>query len=179
MLGLKQFSTPHFIIPDTPATERPLHKMKDFLSFLNSLQWKVKEKQAKEEEDDEPLSHTESMDAGDMDSLTKGLDWSLGNPFTGKKLGNDGIEDMSISELRDKANDSLVHGGAINFGTPLEYDESVYTPKVRTQPLSKEDEEMAENFGKTIDDLWYNAVRKGKSDAYWNGAPFMTPEGRL
>lgn len=177
MLGLKQFHAPQFAIPGVPANERPLHKVKDFLSFLNSIQWKVKDEQA--EEDDEPLSHTESMDARNMDSLTKGLDWSLGNPFTGKKLGNDGIEDMTTSELRNKANDSLVHGGALNFGAPLEYDESVYTPKVRTQPLSKEDEEMAENFGKSIDQLWADAVKKGRNDAYWNSAPFMTPEGRL
>ena len=119
------------------------------------------------------------MDSGNIDSLTKGLDWSIGNPFTGKKLGSEGIEDMTTDELRNKANESLVHGGALNFGSPLEYDESVYTPKERTNPLSDEDKEIAENFGKTIDDLWYNAVRKGRSDAYWDKAPFMTLEGRL
>ena len=138
MLGLKQFSTPQFMVPVAPANERPLHKMKDFMSFLNSLQWKADDEAA---EDTEPEPQTGKMDSGNIDSLTKGLDWSIGNP--------------------------------------LEYDESVYTPKERTNPLSDEDKEIAENFGKTIDDLWYNAVRKGRSDAYWDKAPFMTPEGRL
>ncbi len=41
MLGLKQFSAPQFYIPQMPQTERPLHKAKDFMSFLNSLQWKA------------------------------------------------------------------------------------------------------------------------------------------
>ena len=176
MLGLKQFSTPQFMVPVAPANERPLHKMKDFMSFLNSLQWKADDEAA---EDTEPEPQTGKMDSGNIDSLTKGLDWSIGNPFTGKKLGSEGIEDMTTDELRNKANESLVHGGALNFGSPLEYDESVYTPKERTNPLSDEDKEIAENFGKTIDDLWYNAVRKGKGDAYWDKAPFMTLEGRL
>lgn len=176
MLGLKQFGTPQFMVPVAPANERPLHKMKDFMSFLNSLQWKADDETV---EDTEPEPQTGKMDSGNIDSLTKGLDWSIGNPFTGKKLGSEGIEDMTTDELRNKANESLVHGGALNFGSPLEYDKSVYTPKVRTSPLSDEDKEIAENFGKSIDDIWYNAVRKGRSDAYWDKAPFMTPEGRL
>ena len=41
MLGLKQFSAPQFYVPQLPQTERPLHKAKDMMSFLNSLQWKA------------------------------------------------------------------------------------------------------------------------------------------
>lgn len=167
MLGLKQFSTPQFMVPVAPENERPLHKMKDLMSFLNSLQWKVKDKAA---DDTEPQT-------GILDTLS--LDWNIGDPFIGKKLGSEGIEDMTTDELRNKANESLVHGGTLNFGSPLEYGESVDTPKERTNPLSDEDKEIAENFGKTIDDLWYNAVRKGRNDAYWDKAPFMTPEGRI
>ena len=58
MLGLHQFATPHFQIPQVPADERALHKAKDFISFLNSLQWEVDD----EETPNEPTADNVKFD---------------------------------------------------------------------------------------------------------------------
>ena len=58
MLGLHQFAGPHFEIPQIPADERALHKIKDFASFLNSLQWEADD----EQEQSEPTSDNVKFD---------------------------------------------------------------------------------------------------------------------
>ena len=102
MLGLKQFGTPQFYVPQLPQTERPLHKAKDFMSFLNSLQWK-----ADDEEDDSEGRD----DRRDAEAAASGLDASLNSGHdTSRRVGSTRWDGMDDSQLWEQAMNSLVTG---------------------------------------------------------------------
>lgn len=130
-LGLRQFGAPQFSIPSIPADERALHKIKDVASFLNSIQWKADEK--------EPQPNDVSGDYNLNDARTSfdwsagGLDSSLGDPS--QRIGETKFDNLDIGEQRELANQSLLHGGALNFATP-EYDWNLDAPMAGYRPLS-------------------------------------------
>lgn len=115
MLGLKQFSAPQFYVPQLPQTERPLHKAKDFMSFLNSLQWK-----ADEADDSEWGEQTRDvkfdMNEGTDDRLgaeavASGLDASLNSGHdTSRRVGSTRWDGMDGSQLWEQAMNSIVTG---------------------------------------------------------------------
>ena len=113
MLGLKQFSTPQFYVPQLPQTERPLHKAKDFMSFLNSLQWK-----ADDEAEDEWGEQTRDVkfdanegldDRRGAEAAAAGLDTSLNSGHdTSRRVGSTRWDGMDNSQLWEQAMNSLV-----------------------------------------------------------------------
>lgn len=116
MLGLKQFSAPQFYVPQLPQTERPLHKAKDFMSFLNSLQWKADE----EEDDSEWGEQTRDVkfdmnegrdDRRGAEAAAAGLDASLNSGHdTSRRVGSTRWDGMDDSQLWEQAMNSLVTG---------------------------------------------------------------------
>lgn len=107
MLGLKQFGTPQFYVPQLPQTERPLHKAKDFMSFLNSLQWK-----ADDETEDTPDVKTDVDDKSDnrrgADAVMYGLDPSLNSGHdTAQRVGSTRWDNMDDSQLWEQAMNSI------------------------------------------------------------------------
>lgn len=116
MLGLKQFNTPQFYVPQLPQTERPLHKAKDMMSFLNSLQWKADE----EEDDNEWGEQTRDVkfdmnegrdDRRGAEASAAGLDASLNSGHdTSRRVGSTRWDGMDGSQLWEQAMDSLVTG---------------------------------------------------------------------
>lgn len=110
MLGLKQFGAPQFYIPQLAQTERPLHKAKDFMSFLNSLQWK-----ANDEVEDTPDAKFDVSDGMDdrrlAESTAIGLDGNLesGHDAT-QRVGSTRWDNMNDSQIWDQAIQSLVTG---------------------------------------------------------------------
>ncbi len=130
MLGLKQFGTPQFYVPQLPQTERPLHKAKDFMSFLNSLQWKA--------DDEEPEPEEKEVTATDYNVSEPTFDW-MANGFntslndTESRIGETRFDNLDVDEQQELANQSLLHGGALNFKMPqlnwdLEGPMDGYTP---------------------------------------------------
>jgi hypothetical protein len=110
MLGLNQFSTPQFYVPQLPQTERPLHKAKDFMSFLNSLQWK-----ADDEAEDTPDVKFDASDGMDdrrlAESTAMGLDGNLESGHdTTQRVGSTRWDNMNDSQIWDQAIQSLVTG---------------------------------------------------------------------
>jgi len=115
MLGLKQFGTPQFYVPQLPQTERPLHKAKDFMSFLNSLQWK-----ADEDDDSEWGEKTRDVkfdvnegsdDRRGAEAAAAGLDASLNSGHdTSRRVGSTRWDGMDGSQLWEQAMDSIVTG---------------------------------------------------------------------
>ena len=116
MLGLKQFSAPQFYVPQLPQTERSLHKAKDFMSFLNSLQWKADD----EDEDSEwgELTRDVKFDANEglddrrsAEAAAAGLDASLNSGHdTSRRVGSTRWDGMDGSQLWEQAMDSIVTG---------------------------------------------------------------------
>ena len=116
MLGLNQFSTPQFYVPQLPQTERPLHKAKDFMSFLNSLQWKADD----EEDDSEWGEQTRDVkfdanegldDRRGAEAAAAGLDTSLNSGHdTSRRVGSTRWDGMDNSQLWEQAMDSIVTG---------------------------------------------------------------------
>lgn len=110
MLGLHSFGTPQFYIPQIPQTERPLHKAKDLMSFLNSLQWK-----ADEEAEDTPDAKFDVSDGMDdrrlAESTAMGLDGNLESGHdTTQRIGSTRWDNMNDSQIWDQAIQSLVTG---------------------------------------------------------------------
>lgn len=115
MLGLHSFGVPQFSIPQMPQTERPLHKLKDFMSFLNSLQWK-----ADEEDDSEWGEQTRDVkfdknegldDRSGAEAAAAGLDASLNSGHdTSRRVGSTRWDGMDGSQLWEQAMDSIVTG---------------------------------------------------------------------
>lgn len=110
MLGLHSFGTPQFYIPQIPQTERPIHKAKDLMSFLNSLQWK-----ADEESEDMPDAKFDVSDGMDdrrlAESTTMGLDGNLESGHdTTQRIGSTRWDNMNDSQIWDQAIQSLVTG---------------------------------------------------------------------
>lgn len=110
MLGLHSFGTPQFYIPQIPQTERPIHKAKDLMSFLNSLQWK-----ADEEAEDTPDAKFDASDGMDdrrlAESTAMGLDGNLESGHdTTQRVGSTRWDNMNDSQLWDQAIQSLVTG---------------------------------------------------------------------
>lgn len=114
MLGLHSFGTPQFYVPQLPQTERPLHKAKDFMSFLNSLQWKADD----EEPEDEWGEQTRNVkfdknegldDRRGAEAAAAGLDASLnsGHDVT-QRVGSTRWDGMDDSQLWEQAMNSLV-----------------------------------------------------------------------
>lgn len=98
MLGLKQFSAPQFYIPQLPQTERPLHKAKDMMSFLNSLQWKADEEKAED-------------DRRGAEAAAAGLDAGLNSGHdTSRRVGSTRWDGMDDSQLWEQAMNSIVTG---------------------------------------------------------------------
>ena len=96
MLGLHSFGTPQFYIPQMPQTERPLHKAKDFMSFLNSLQWKADE---------------EAEDEWGAEAAAAGLDTSLNSGHdTTRRVGSTRWDGMDNAQLWEQAMNSIVTG---------------------------------------------------------------------
>lgn len=114
MLGLKQFSAPQFYVPQLPQTERPLHKAKDFMSFLNSLQWKADE----EDDDGEWGEQTRDVkfdmnegrdDRRGAEAAAAGLDASLNSGHdTSRRVGSTRWDGMDDSQLWEQAMNSIV-----------------------------------------------------------------------
>lgn len=93
-----------------PQTERPLHKAKDFMSFLNSLQWK-----ADDEEEDTPDAKFDVSDGMDdrrlAESTAMGLDGNLESGHdTTQRVGSTRWDNMNDSQIWDQAIQSLVTG---------------------------------------------------------------------
>lgn len=112
MLGLKQFSTPQFYIPQVPQTERPLHKAKDLMSFLNSLQWKADDDEEPEDTPDAKFDASDGMDDRRLaENTAMGLDGNLesGNDTT-QRVGSTRWDNMNDSQIWDQAIQSLVTG---------------------------------------------------------------------
>lgn len=115
MLGLDQFSAPQFYVPQIPQTERPLHKAKDMMSFLNSLQWKA---------DDEPdgewgettrdvkFDMNEGLDdRRGAEAAAAGLDASLNSGHdTSLRVGSTRWDGMDGSQLWEQAMNSVATG---------------------------------------------------------------------
>ena len=112
MLGLKQFGTPQFYIPQLPQTERPLHKAKDFMSFLNSLQWKADDEEEPADAPDAKFDASAGMDDRRLaESTAMGLDGNLesGHDLT-QRVGETRWGNMNESQIWDQAIQSLVTG---------------------------------------------------------------------
>lgn len=110
MLGLHSFGTPQFYIPQIPQTERPIHKAKDLMSFLNSLQWKADEEA--EDTPDAKFDASEGMDDRRLaESTAMGLDGNLesGHDAT-QRIGSTRWDNMNDSQIWDQAIQSLVTG---------------------------------------------------------------------
>ena len=110
MLGLHSFGTPQFYIPQIPQTERPIHKAKDLMSFLNSLQWK-----ADEEAEDTPDAKFDVSDGMDdrrlAENTAMGLDGNLESGHdTTQRIGSTRWDNMNDSQIWDQAIQSLVTG---------------------------------------------------------------------
>lgn len=115
MLGLRQFGSPQFSIPSIPADERAIHKIKDMMSFLNSIQWKADDEAPKEPGDD-ATDYNLNDNRTSFDWTAGGLDPSLGDPST--RIGETKFDNYDMSDLRELGNQSLLHGGALNFSEP-------------------------------------------------------------
>lgn len=111
MLGLKQFSAPQFYVPQIPQTERPLHKAKDLMSFLNSLQWKADEEQP-EDTPDVKFDVSAGMDDRRLaENTAMGLDGNLESGHdTTQRIGSTRWHNMNDSQIWDQAIQSLVTG---------------------------------------------------------------------
>lgn len=114
MLGLHQFEGPHFQIPQIPADERALHKIKDFASFLNSLQWEADDNEQEEWGEgtrDVKYDMPEGRHARDASAATKGLNPELnsqGDVF--KRVGTTRWDGMDKDELWGQAINSIATG---------------------------------------------------------------------
>ena len=135
MLGLHQFAGPHFEIPQIPADERALHKIKDFASFLNSLQWENDDK----EEPDQPTADNvkydmpESRNARDASAATKGLNPELNSQGdVSRRVGTTRWDGMDKDELWGQAMNSIVTGE-----NPIYYPESPTDPFDRLTPAGR------------------------------------------
>lgn len=115
ILGLHQFSSPNFSIPDVPAEERPLHKLKDFASFLNSLQWKADDKDEDawgEQTRNVKFDANEGLDdRRGAEATAAGLDASLNSGHdTSRRVGSTRWNGMDDSEIWEQAMNSIVTG---------------------------------------------------------------------
>ena len=115
MLGLHSFGTPQFYIPQMPQTERPLHKAQDFMSFLNSLQWKADEEaegEWGEQTRDVKFDANEGLDdRRGAEAAAAGLDTSLNSGHdTSRRVGSTRWDGMDNSQLWEQAMDSIVTG---------------------------------------------------------------------
>lgn len=110
MLGLHSFGTPQFYIPQLPQTERPLHKAKDLMSFLNSLQWKADD--GAEDTPDAKFDPSTGMDDRRLaESTAMGLDGNLESGHdTTQRVGSTRWDNMNDSQIWDQAIQSLVTG---------------------------------------------------------------------
>lgn len=118
MLGLKQFSAPQFYVPQLPQTERPLHKAKDFMSFLNSLQWKADDDEKEDDGEwgeqtrDVKFDVNEGLDnRRGAEAAAAGLDASLNSGHdTSRRVGSTRWDGMDGSQLWEQAMSSIVTG---------------------------------------------------------------------
>ena len=120
MLGLHSFGTPQFYIPQLPQTERPLHKAKDFMSFLNSLQWKADEDKPDEDEPDEWGEQTRDVnfdmnegldDRRGAEAAAAGLNASLNSGHDPTlRIGSTRWDNMNDSQLWEQAMNSIATG---------------------------------------------------------------------
>lgn len=153
MLGLHSFGVPQFSIPQMPQTERPLHKLKDFMSFLNSLQWKADD----DEEPDEWGEQTRNVKFDKNDGLddrrgaeaaAAGLDASLSSGHdVSRRVGSTRWDGMDGSQLWEQAMNSIVTG---------------------ENPITKG---YGEKIGMTPNDVDYNIFNEAETEK-------MTPEKR-
>ena len=112
MLGLHSFGVPQFSIPQMPQTERPLHKIKDFMSFLNSLQWKADDDEAPADEPDARFDASNGMDDRRLaENTAMGLDGNLESGHdASQRIGSTRWDNMNDSQIWDQAIQSLVTG---------------------------------------------------------------------
>lgn len=118
MLGLHSFGVPQFSIPQMPQTERPLHKLKDFMSFLNSLQWKADDDEAEPEDEWGEQTRNVKFDKNEglddrrgAEAAAAGLDASLNSGHdTTRRVGSTRWDGMDNSQLWEQAMDSIVTG---------------------------------------------------------------------
>lgn len=113
MLGLHQFAGPHFQIPQIPADERALHKIKDFASFLNSLQWEADDNEEPEQPtaDNVKYDMKESRNARDASATTKGLNPELNSQGdVSRRVGTTRWDGMDKDELWGQAINSIATG---------------------------------------------------------------------
>ena len=113
MLGLHQFAGPHFEIPQIPADERALHKIKDFASFLNSLQWEADDEQEQSEptSDNVKFDMPEGRNARDASAATKGLNPELNSQGdVTKRIGTTRWDGMDKDDLWNQAINSIATG---------------------------------------------------------------------
>lgn len=114
MLGLHQFAGPHFQIPQIPADERALHKIKDFASFLNSLQWEADDNEDEEWGEgtrDVKYDMPEGRHARDASAATKGLNPELNSQGdVSRRVGTTRWDGMDKDELWGQAINSIATG---------------------------------------------------------------------
>ena len=116
MLGLHQFAGPHFQIPQIPADERALHKIKDFASFLNSLQWEADDEPEQDEWGEGTRDVKFDMNNGRDDrrgaeAAAAGLDASLNSGHdVSRRVGSTRWDGMDDSQLWEQAINSMVTG---------------------------------------------------------------------
>lgn len=115
MLGLEQFSAPQFYVPQIPQTERPLHKAKDMMSFLNSLQWKADDApdgEWGEQTRDVKFDANKGLDdRRGAEAVAAGLDAGLnsGHDVT-RRVGSTRWDGMDNSQLWEQAMNSIATG---------------------------------------------------------------------
>lgn len=127
MLGLKQFSTPHFVVPSIPKEERPINKLKDFASFLNSLQWKTDDEDAEGEgewgddgetprdvhfrEDWDPSGEGYTVaNEKDAQATAEGLDPTIYSGTDPRRAGTTRWDDLTNDQLWEQAINSVATG---------------------------------------------------------------------
>ena len=135
MLGLHQFAGPHFQIPQIPADERALHKIKDFASFLNSLQWEVDDEETPNEPtaDNVKYDMPEGRTARDASAATKGLNPELNSQGdVSKRIGTTRWDGMDKDDLWGQAINSIATGE-----NPIFYQESSADPFDRLTPAGR------------------------------------------
>ena len=116
MLGLQSFGVPQFYVPQMPQTERPLHKLKDFMSFLNSLQWKADDDEPKDEWGE--MTRNVKFDSNEglddrrgAEAAAAGLDASLNSGHdVSHRVGSTRWNGMDNSQLWEQAMNSIVTG---------------------------------------------------------------------
>jgi hypothetical protein len=163
MLGLKNFSTPQFSIPSIPADERALHKIKDVLSFFNSIQWKADEDKEEDEWGDTTRDVKFDMNEGrdqrrGAEATMQGFDPNLASGHdVSRRIGSTRWDNMDGEDLWEQAMNSvatgenpLTKGYADLVGGPGGYHYSLDQLPSKSRRIGWDDEHLKEYINSPI-----------------------------